>query len=415
MIFDWIRGPRKTSTKVIFKFILFSAGVLFLWLVFLQGWYIHQGIHQKEMILSKRLTRPFNPNIRHQKDGCVIPQQEKCFSLYGEKFCLSDAKRVYFFQHIYHIDDIYFLIKPERGQIAIQDITDLVEHVEYIFISSFWVFFLYLLVAYPLGVLFLKTIYQKLYQASKHLEHDEMIDIPSMHLAPHDEIRLLFEKINTAMESIKQFNSYVSHEIKTPLMMAYSHLDLMKVQIENKSYDKLKIKIPQIQKNLNDVAEIVDVLGKFILIENKSYTPEKKEIDLERVLSEQIKYYGTLKTIDFKTDATGKIVTNPILFSLLLRNLIDNAVKYSIVESWKKQAKIFVTLNPTELRIKNTAKKPENLEALSEKFYKEGSESGLGLGLYLVKKIVGLLGWSMFIEYDEEMFEVRVEMNYTWK
>ena len=50
-------------------------------------------------------------------------------------------------------------------------------------------------------------------------------------------------------------------------------------------------------------------------------------------------------------------------------------MKYSIIQPGSSKVKIFVALNPKELSIKNIAKKPDNLEALSGKFYKEGSES----------------------------------------
>ena len=135
----------------------------------------------------------------------------------------------------------------------------------------------------------MKTIYQKLFEAIHYLESDSMIDIESMQLAPHDELTLLFERINVAMQSIKQFNTYVSHEIKTPLMMASSHLDIIRALLAKKQYKDIQTKIPQIQHNLQEIAQIVDVLGKFILIENKSFSETKEEVKICETL---------LKTID---------------------------------------------------------------------------------------------------------------------
>lgn len=419
--FENLFGPRKTSTKVVSKFILFSAGVLLIGLVSLQWRYMYTSIQQTEVLLSRRSKKPLPVQamekihrMRHAEDGTITPVNAPCFELYETSFCRADAKKIPFSKHIYNIGESHFIVKIDGRQKIIQDITEIMEMREHIFRYSLWIFLFYLLISYPLGIWFLRSIYAKLFQAMEHLEADEEIDISAMQLAPHDELRLLFEKINTSMESIKQFNSYVSHEIKTPLMMAHSHLDVMKAQLEKKSYDALKTKIPQMQKNLQEVAEIIDVLGKFILIENKSYDEEQEEIDVCEVLRLLWREYENQlreRNIDLEiSSCEGKLTTNSILFTLLLRNLIDNAVKYALAPLGKSKAKIFVVLHPAWLSIKNTAKKPEDLEALSEKFYKEGSESGLGLGLYLVKKIVDLLGWRMSIGYEEGVFEVNIRL-----
>ena len=84
---------------------------------------------------------------------------------------------------------------------------------------------------------------------------------------------------------------------------------------------------------------------------------------------------------------------NQVLVFLLLRNLLDNAVRYT-----PPHGTITITLNANSLRIVNTAPAiaPEYAQRLGERFFRPPgqTELGSGLGLSIVQRIAGLHGFT---------------------
>ena len=84
---------------------------------------------------------------------------------------------------------------------------------------------------------------------------------------------------------------------------------------------------------------------------------------------------------------------NQVLVFLLLRNLLDNAVRYT-----PPHGTITITLNANSLDIVNTALPiaPEYAQRLGERFFRPPgqTELGSGLGLSIVQRIAGLHGFT---------------------
>ena len=116
-------------------------------------------------------------------------------------------------------------------------------------------------------------------------------------------------------------------------------------------------------------------------------------------------------TLSSYIGATSPIVRgNHILAALLLRNLLDNAVKYS-----PNGAKITATVDNEEIAVVNSGTIVDEavLARLSERFFRPAGqkETGSGLGLAIVKRIAGLYGCSLDFANTDDGFKAAVRKN----
>ena len=98
----------------------------------------------------------------------------------------------------------------------------------------------------------------------------------------------------------------------------------------------------------------------------------------------------------------------PLLLSLLVRNLLDNAVRYS-----PRGSQVDITLNAREFRVRDNGPgiSPQALSRIGERFYRPpGQEApGSGLGLSIVRRIASLHGMQVdFANARDGGFEARV-------
>ena len=108
------------------------------------------------------------------------------------------------------------------------------------------------------------------------------------------------------------------------------------------------------------------------------------------------------------TDVTSRAPVksgNSVLLAAMLRNLLDNAVKYS-----PEGAEIAVRVSAGEVEVHNSGVKvaDSHLRHLSERFYRPAGqkENGSGLGLSIVAKIAALHGCKMEFDNSGDGFSV---------
>jgi signal transduction histidine kinase len=100
-----------------------------------------------------------------------------------------------------------------------------------------------------------------------------------------------------------------------------------------------------------------------------------------------------------------RLHTDPLKLKMVLRNLVTNAVKYT------DRGAVMISARPTEtgveVRVADTGIgiPPGSLDSIFDPFEQaHGSESrqrgGAGLGLYIVKRLVDVLGGSIAVESD---------------
>ncbi|AXG74473.1 sensor histidine kinase [Flavobacterium arcticum] len=223
-------------------------------------------------------------------------------------------------------------------------------------------------------------------------------------------INNLLDRIENAIEREKQFTSDASHELRTPLSVIKGTLEvLIRKPRERNEYEE---KINYCINEVNRINYLVDQLLLLARFEN-----QKKSIQMEQVYLNPIIHEALLRQSGNIQVQNMKIVpiqnqdyyanTDSYLLSIIIDNLISNAVKYSGMGS---TLSITVSGNESTTKIQiadnGSGISKEDLKRIYDRFYRAKSENnndgkGIGLGLSIVKRLCSLLDITITIESEE--------------
>ena len=135
-------------------------------------------------------------------------------------------------------------------------------------------------------------------------------------------------------------------------------------------------------------------------------TPEKdKKTNLKTIIQDEVSRAKNDKNIeiinDFKEDF--EIFASQKHLSILVRNLLENAIKYNKANG---MVKIFQERNTLIIEDTGIGMNEENIARIFDRFYRinQNSEiSGSGIGMTLVEKIIKLYHWKIDIKSQIDM------------
>ena len=197
----------------------------------------------------------------------------------------------------------------------------------------------------------------------------------------------------------KDFFDNASHELKSPItsIIGYSQLVSSGIVNDNKEIIEYNKKIYKEASRMNSI--LYDMLN--IAELEQGYPVKKEDVNLKKLVLEILDAYKTkieAKNIhlDLQIDDV-KINSDIRLIDEMLRNLIDNAIKYN-----KENGKITINLTGKLFLISDTGIgiKKENQSRIFERFFMEDKarskeNGGTGLGLAIVKHIIETLGYKI--------------------
>lgn len=196
-----------------------------------------------------------------------------------------------------------------------------------------------------------------------------------------------------------EFFSAASHELKTPITIVKGQLQGMLYQVGR--YKDRETYLAESLEVIETLEKMVQELLTISRLETTEYTCNKSNVDLSMLVNDRLSAYEDLfirkelsveKSITPETYVSG----DSQLLQKAVDNLLNNAVAYSeegsaiFVNLWKENERINLTIENTGAHIPN-----EDISHLFEAFYRvEQSRNrrsgGSGLGLYIVKTILGL-------------------------
>ncbi len=201
-------------------------------------------------------------------------------------------------------------------------------------------------------------------------------------------IDTIVTQIEISFKKLKNFNSNVSHELKTPLAIMKSEIEVALMN-EEKNCDKTLHSLLQEINYLNDITEKL-----LFLTKNDLQNCKLTEVDLEELILELYEKYSKKIHISLHIDENDEYIIkgDKTLLKMALSNIIENSIKY-------KALKIDVTLKKMKNKIILIIKDngigipKDKLPYIFDEFYRVDEShnkeiKGFGLGLSIVKNIL---------------------------
>ncbi len=211
--------------------------------------------------------------------------------------------------------------------------------------------------------------------------------------------RKTLKPIEENNKKLKEYNHNLAHELKTPLSVIKSDLELLEIW---KKFD-----LELIKSSKEEIISMQEIIDSLLFLSQKQNNLQKEKINLFDIINEKIDKKNFI--ISKKNKEKIYILAERKLIEILLKNLIENALKY-----WKKNEKIEIFLEDKKFIIKNKIEKKFlkiDKEKIFEIFYKWDNSrhtSWYWLWLNIVKKIIILHNFKIYINIENNFFIVKI-------
>ncbi|MCR6594573.1 ArsS family sensor histidine kinase [Campylobacter insulaenigrae] len=387
--------------------ILFAAAFLFVCVLFallgkiqIDSHIADERINQKEIIakIAYNLERDKEFDLHNyllSKSYCLITNERifKQIIAKGEKafkiqFSIGSLSSI-----IYH-DQFYLYV--EYNQQKQLYYFDTAVKFEYLFLFSF-IFILVLIMFLYFSVLRSLKPLKILKNKIKSINSGK-IEPLSEYSQINDEISEISFEFDHAMTKIQElvksrqfFLRMIMHELKTPIGKGRIVCEMIDNQ---KQKDRLVDIFERLELLIDEFGKIEKVLSKNCHLNLQTY---HISLILEQAQDYLMRedFYQKVK-ITYKEDTM--IVADLELFSLLIKNLIDNAIKYSDDKSCE------VICSSDYIMVRNKGNKlKKTFEYYLKPFVREGDTQteGMGLGLYIINNICNIHGYNLSYSYED--------------
>jgi len=245
------------------------------------------------------------------------------------------------------------------------------------------------------------TTERRLAELAMRKAAEEQISAVSARMAALDEA--------DASQAVRQtFVNVVAHELRTPMQMVITAVDLIEMLVaQNNTSDlknpmgRIRLAVEMMRTQLSDIAEFARTSDPRLSIRMKPLTLS----DIARRVTETYSPAATDKGLQFAVTVTPdkppNVLGDPMRISQVIGNLLDNAIKYSDTGS------IHVTLEVNDqgllVRVSDEGVGIEESDyAVVTQPFRRGRNvpketPGSGLGLTIVNKLVELMGGRLEI------------------
>ncbi|HEY9051511.1 MAG TPA: HAMP domain-containing sensor histidine kinase, partial [Gammaproteobacteria bacterium] len=217
-------------------------------------------------------------------------------------------------------------------------------------------------------------------------------------------VKVIYEHINTLnhyLQREKWFTGDISHELRTPMMVISSSVELLKqntVTAEQKT--QLLQRIDDAVKNINELINTFLLLARG-KVDDQDGTAQCNLSEKTHQVVESLRPYVKSKEIKFNIITENPVVLpiNQALYAIVLTNLVKNAIFNT------EKGEIRVILEKNGFQVRDTGK---GLPDVVKQFINDGdvitmtrNSNHLGLGLSIVKRVCEREKWSI-TAYDCE-------------
>jgi two-component system, OmpR family, sensor histidine kinase VicK len=228
------------------------------------------------------------------------------------------------------------------------------------------------------------------------------------------QLKLAYEQLKISDKMQSEFISASAHELRTPIQPIISSVGIIRSRRGNMKVQELDDSLDMITRNTERLKQLSSEIIDVAKIEGNSLDLEKERFDLGEVLFNIMEHY---KNLISKTNINIKLLFDSCEDTLLVEadrdrisqvisNLLNNAIKFTRkrggIVSVRIQKKVN-TMNTNQsvalISVRDTGSGIDHdiLPRLFEKFAAK-SFQGIGLGLFISKKIIEAQGGKIWAE-----------------
>lgn len=361
--------------------------------------------HQLRFFMGQKKIEAFGFETITQNVQAIIKNAK---NLNKERFEHHDKRKKFFKEH--HHDDEHqhphlppFSKKPPKFQLLLYQKSYYVYKDNHLFKSlkspSYLILYLLggvlmiLLLSYYYIIKSLKPMKKLQQEIRKYGQGHVDIDVKS---DKSDEISQIANEFDNAVQKIeklqntrKLFLRNVMHELKTPITKGKLIVSLIPDDEYSQMLSRLCLKLELLIEEMANVEKIT----------SSSFVLHKKEYRVIDILENSIDLLF-LDEPDIEIDVALTMSCDFNLMSIVFKNLIDNALKYSPTQSLRiksVQHRLYFINEGEALHGDFT----QYLEPFHKGELKEANQKGLGLGLYIVENILKLHGFELGYYYEK--------------
>lgn len=238
------------------------------------------------------------------------------------------------------------------------------------------------------------------------------------------EMKIALSKEKEVNELKSKFISIVSHEYRTPLTVILNSTFLIEKYSEIPDLEKMRSQLWKIQKSVKDMTVLLEdilTIGKIDAGKLNVYISKFAVMNLVAEIIDEKKQISDknhqFTLVNLSSDL--KIISDSNMLTIILNNLLTNAMKYSY-----PQSEIIVTISDDDFYFSISVQdygigiSEQDMKHLFSPFFRGrnvGTISGTGLGLSIVKKYIEVLnGYITFesVEGEGSKFKVEIPINF---
>ncbi|AUI67001.1 MULTISPECIES: quorum sensing histidine kinase QseC [Glaesserella] len=229
-------------------------------------------------------------------------------------------------------------------------------------------------------------------------------DVPKEILPLVNSLNHFFDKTSTMLLRERRFTSDAAHELRSPLAALKIQTEIAQLAGDDSALrDKA---LGNLTQGINRATQLIEQLLTLSRLDNLTELEGVEPIHWDKLIPSlvgELYFHAQKRDMEIEFEQTGIPAVQqgqPLLLSLMLRNLIDNAIKYG-----QPKSKIRVILESNRITVADNGGGVDeaDLAKLGQRFYRPAgqNEKGSGLGLSIVKRIAELHHYQVKIENSE--------------